>query len=130
MSAPEASAIAPGDPVEDLWGTWRGHVSTRALNLIRREGIETVGGLTGRTAGELREIRNLGDGSLAEVRRVLAANGLHLAGEGTAKRPPDPDEDVFELAAVLARHPSATFPELARAVLADGRFGRTDGNRD
>ena len=39
------------------------------------------------------------------------------------------DDDVFELAAVLAAHPEATFPELARAVLADGRFGRLDGAR-
>ncbi len=61
----------------------------------------------------------------AHMTRAMAAYAVALADS------PEPDDDdVFELAAVLARHPSATFPELARAVLADGRFGRTDGNRD
>lgn len=41
------------------------------------------------------------------------------------RREPGVDDDgEFELAAILARHPGATFPELARAILADGRFGR------
>jgi hypothetical protein len=44
--------------------------------------------------------------------------------EAAGQVPPDDDDGEFELAAILAAHPDATFPELARAVLADGRFGR------
>ena len=57
-----------------------------------------------------------------EVRRLAAVAVAYADAEAD-------QGDVHELAAVLAEHPGATFPELARAVLADGRFGRTGGAR-
>jgi hypothetical protein len=58
----------------------------------------------------------------AGTARQVAAWIAAVADAGGAE--PGPDDGEFELAAILARHPGATFPELARAVLADGRFGR------
>lgn len=53
--------------------------------------------------------------------RQFAAAAVVLADAAEA------DDGEFELAAILAAHAGATFPELARAVLADGRFGRLGG---
>ena len=53
----------------------------RAENCLHRVGIETIGQLTAKTAGELRMIRNFGQKCLAEVREKLAEKNLTLREE-------------------------------------------------
>jgi hypothetical protein len=55
--------------------------------------------------------------------RQLAAVAVAYADAGTE------DDGEFELAAILAAHPGATFPELARAVLAEFRVERREEPR-
>lgn len=62
-----------------------------------------------------------------KVARLVLGSAETEGAQAEAEEPVDDGE--FELAAILARHPGATFPELARAVLADGRFGRVGGGR-
>lgn len=50
-------------------------------NALVRNGYATVAALTGATEEDLGQIRTFGDSCMAEVRRVLAANGLALAGD-------------------------------------------------
>lgn len=50
-------------------------------------GDSQVGDLVRCTEGNLLEVRNLGAGSLAEIRRVLKFHGLALAGEKPGPRP-------------------------------------------
>ena len=56
-------------------------LSLRAENCLHRVGIETVGQLTAKTAGELSRIRNFGQKCLAEVREKLAEKNLTLREE-------------------------------------------------
>ena len=56
-------------------------LSLRAENCLHRVGIETVGQLTAKTAGELSMIRNFGQKCLAEVREKLAEKNLTLREE-------------------------------------------------
>lgn len=86
----EAEAgILPDDPllwaVGELWYSpaagERNGLSARTLNLLIRSGCKTGADLTTATAADLTDIRNFGAGCLAELRRVLSANGLALAGE-------------------------------------------------
>ena len=56
-------------------------LSLRAENCLHRVGIETIGQLTAKTAGELRMIRNFGQKCLAEVREKLAEKNLTLREE-------------------------------------------------
>jgi hypothetical protein len=55
--------------------------SNRTLNALYRAGYATVGNVVSASATELKDGRMFGEGSLAEVRRVLALHGLALAGE-------------------------------------------------
>lgn len=73
----------PEDLFIDLIGCLPGwsSASTRVCNVLKREGVEKVGQLTGKTADDLLALDDFGAGSLAEVRRVLAAHGMALAGE-------------------------------------------------
>lgn len=87
-----------------------GWVSIRCLRLRRATG----GGVSFAIGGSMETITE------AQARQCAAVTAA-LADKRDLE-----DDDVFELAAVLAQHPSATFPELARAVLADGRFGRLE----
>jgi DNA-directed RNA polymerase alpha subunit len=57
-------------------------IATRASNFLFRYGIHTVSSLTSKTEADLLGLRSFGTGCLGEVRRVLKAHGLHLAGEG------------------------------------------------
>jgi hypothetical protein len=50
-------------------------------NALVRNGYVTVAALTGATERDLEQIRTFGDSCMAEVRRVLDANGLALAGD-------------------------------------------------
>lgn len=60
-------------------------IATRTSNALYRNGFHSVDGLTAKTAADLLGIRNFGVGCLGEVRRVLKAHGLHLAGEGESR---------------------------------------------
>jgi len=56
-------------------------LSLRPENSLRRAGIETIGQLTAKTAGELSMIRNFGQKCLAEVTEKLAEKNLALREE-------------------------------------------------
>lgn len=56
-------------------------LSLRPENSLRRAGIETIGQLTEKTAGELSMIRNFGQKCLAEVTEKLAEKNLALREE-------------------------------------------------
>lgn len=56
-------------------------IATRTSNFLFRYGIHTTGALTAKTEADLLNLRSFGVGCLGEVRRVLKAHGLHLAGE-------------------------------------------------
>jgi DNA-directed RNA polymerase subunit alpha len=56
-------------------------LGVRSLNCLKREGIETVGDLIGKTEQELMCIPNFGRKSLDEVRERLEKNNLKLRGE-------------------------------------------------
>jgi uncharacterized protein len=116
-------------PIEDL------ELPLRAFNSLRREGIHTVGDLSGRNEADLLAIANLGPQSVSEIKQKLAERGLGLAGApattaplaagdaGAAAPPPSaaappapprtarpPDEDAIDLLSV------AGFPVLKRAL--------------
>ena len=131
-----AAAAANGAlqlPIEDL------ELPVRAFNSLRREGIHTVGDLSGRNEADLLAIANLGPQSVSEIKQKLAERGLGLAeapaetaplaavgaaGDTGAAAPPPPaaappapprtarppDEDAIDLLSV------AGFPVLKRAL--------------
>jgi hypothetical protein len=68
------AATPPERPVEEL------ELSTRTVTCLRKANVATVGDLLGRTAGDLKAIRNFGDASLREVQQNLAERGLALRG--------------------------------------------------
>jgi DNA-directed RNA polymerase alpha subunit len=71
----QARAALPADaPVEELG------LATRTVTCLRKADVTTVGHLLGRTAADLKAIRNFGDASLREVEQKLAERGLALKG--------------------------------------------------
>jgi DNA-directed RNA polymerase alpha subunit len=60
-------------------------IATRTSNALYRNGFHSVGSLTSKTEADLLDLRSFGVGCLGEVRRVLKAHGLHLAGEGESR---------------------------------------------
>lgn len=66
------------DPIDESTEV-RDLFSVRVRNGLLREGIRTVGDLTDFSPQDLREIRNFGAGSVAEVERLLARAGLRLS---------------------------------------------------
>ena len=52
--------------------------SLRTFNVLKRAGIETIGGLVKYTEDELLHIRNLGRATLCEIKGVLSHFGLCL----------------------------------------------------
>src|SRR5919197_1797523 len=59
-------------PIEEL------DLTVRSYNCLKREGINTVGELIGRTEADLLDIRNFGQKSIDEVKMKLAGMGLAL----------------------------------------------------
>src|SRR5438034_3213278 len=59
-------------PIEEL------DLTVRSYNCLKREGINTVGELIGRTEADLLDIRNFGQKSIDEVKMKLAGMGLGL----------------------------------------------------
>ena len=76
LTAEDAPAEAPApyldEPVEKL------DLSVRALNCLKREGINTLGELLNYSLEELMDIRNFGEKSVDEVREKVESMGLHL----------------------------------------------------
>lgn len=56
-------------------------LSVKAFNCLRRGNITTIEQLTGYTKSQLRQLRNMGIGTLSEVERKLADKGLALRQE-------------------------------------------------
>ena len=63
-------------PIEEL------NLPVRSFNSLRREGVHTVGALTGRTEKELLAIDGLGPQSIKEIKSKLADRGLALTTPG------------------------------------------------
>lgn len=57
------------------------NVPTRIANALRKGGLETVGGLTARTASDLSKVKNLGEKSIEVVKAALSQKGLSLKKE-------------------------------------------------
>jgi DNA-directed RNA polymerase subunit alpha len=70
--APEAAPAYLDEPVEKL------ELSVRALNCLKREGINTLGELLKYSVEELMDIRNFGEKSVDEVREKVESMGLNL----------------------------------------------------
>lgn len=71
------SQIPPQEtPIEAL------QLSVRSYNTLKREGIHTLGKLCAFTAAELLDLRNFGQGSLAETEKALKTVGLQLKPSG------------------------------------------------
>lgn len=74
--------ITPASPVAVLWPADQdGYNSGRARSRLEAVNVTTVGQLCAMTAADITDIPRAREGVLAEIRRALAANGLHLAGE-------------------------------------------------
>ena len=72
-------------PIEEL------DLTVRSYSCLKREGIDTVGELIGRTEADLLDIRNFGQKSIDEVKMKLAGMGLGLKDSAPAF---DPSEAV------------------------------------
>jgi DNA-directed RNA polymerase subunit alpha len=81
--SPEApkALVAEGPQPEDDMLIDDLDLGVRSLNCLKREGIETVGDLMGRSEQELMCLPNFGRKSLDEVLERLEANNLKLRGE-------------------------------------------------
>lgn len=66
----------------------RGELSVTGEMPARREPVRTIGELAVKSADELRELRNFGPASLAEVREQLRLAGFALAGETVPENTP------------------------------------------
>jgi carbon monoxide dehydrogenase subunit G len=85
---PEAAALPNGQvpdsrmaiPIQEL------NLPARSFNSLKGEGIDTVGELVSRTAGQLLSIRNLGQKSVGEIEQRLGDLGLGLAGGGAGRQ--------------------------------------------
>lgn len=56
-------------------------LSIRSHNILKRANIQTIGELTKMTESELRKVRNMGRGDVAEIIRQLTEKGFHLKEE-------------------------------------------------
>jgi DNA-directed RNA polymerase subunit alpha len=56
-------------------------LGVRSYNCLKREGIQTVGDLVGKTEAELLNIPNFGKKSIDEVEEKLSERGLSLRGD-------------------------------------------------
>jgi DNA-directed RNA polymerase alpha subunit len=75
-------ALSDRSHVRALWPDGpKTQTQGRALNTLKREGITSIGALTGHTASDLLDLRQFGPLCLADVRERLAGHGLRLAGE-------------------------------------------------
>lgn len=95
-------SVTPDSPAAVLWRGSEGGLNgsrARARLAVADENM-TVAQLCDKTADDITDIPRAGTSVLAEVRRALTANGLHLAGE----RPPSPA--AIERARQLGQRPA------------------------
>lgn len=88
---PEPSGVDYVPPVHDLTDRLEDllrddHISIRAFNCLTREGIHTIGEIAHKTEEQLKEIRNMGEKTIGEVKTLLYNRGLALrkSGKGAA----------------------------------------------
>jgi len=60
------------DGIEEL------DLTVRAYNVLKREGINTIGEVVKLSVGEVLDMRNMGEGGLRSVQDRLTAHGLKL----------------------------------------------------
>ena len=65
--------VAPGEPLEDL------KLSNRAVNCLKRHGVETIDEIAAMTEDDLFALRGMGVPLVDEIREGLAQRGLTLA---------------------------------------------------
>lgn len=82
-------------------------LSVRARNCLKQMNIETLGDLVGLKEEDLLQLRNFGDTSLREVKKLLAEKGLRLG---------------MEAEALLQYQPPVATPELLQRPIADLHF--------
>jgi Bacterial RNA polymerase, alpha chain C terminal domain len=74
--------VTETDPLEMLWARGARSAGTRACHGLLNAGKRTVADVAALTELDIAEIKNLGIGSVAEVRRVLRLAGFDLAAGG------------------------------------------------
>jgi carbon monoxide dehydrogenase subunit G len=89
------------------------NLPARTLNILKGEGIDTVGALASRTESELLSIRNLGAKSVSEIGQRLSDLGLALAG------PPEAGHAEPAGARLAGAEPGAAARPAAAGVPAD-----------
>lgn len=97
-------------PVRCLWPEDRrehGKAAARAISRLFRAGVETIGDLAVMTPRDVADIRGAGGGTVAEVRRALAACGLSLKDD-------DPNAAAREYARVRALRSAGIGPVAAQ----------------
>ncbi len=115
VSADGAAAAVSGDgalqtPIEDL------QLPVRAFNSLRREGIHTLGDLSGRNEADLLAIANLGPQSVDEIKQKLADWGLGLADTAAATAPLAAVGSRGDTAAAASPPPAPAPPAPPRAA--------------
>jgi len=78
---PEVAYVSPveadlNETIEELRD--KIELSVRGYNCLKREGIKTVGDLVVKTEADILEIRNLGHGTVDQIKLLLANRGLAL----------------------------------------------------
>jgi DNA-directed RNA polymerase alpha subunit len=58
--------------VEDL------KLSTRTINALVEGGVKTLGGLSKKSAGSLKEIEGMGDKGIKEIKKIFKKYGFEL----------------------------------------------------
>lgn len=56
-------------------------LSVRPLNVLKRGGIRKIEDLCGKTEGEIRALRNMGNHSMTEIIKAMEEHGLYFLGE-------------------------------------------------
>jgi hypothetical protein len=131
----EAGFAVTPDLLPDVIREMCEKAGTAAPVMLGRPDLDSIRDTDGSVPIRGLRLRESGDGGVTvsvggNAETLSPAQARQAAAVAVALADESRDEgDVFVLASVMAKHPGATFPELARAVLADGRFGRTDGAR-
>ncbi len=76
-----ADAEAQGEPLEDL------KLSNRAMNCLKRHGVDTIQELAQMSEEDLFGLRGMGVRLVEEIRDSLGSRGLSLAGEAPSEAP-------------------------------------------
>ncbi len=99
-------------PIDDL------HLSTRAVAVLRKDGINTASLLAARTADELIALDGIGPASLDEIKAKLAEHGLTLSAPPAAPAASTPAASTPAASAPVPASTSAAAPAAAPAAAA------------